>query len=78
MELQAKTLKIFEFKGVIWKIFRNKDLAPQAALKMGGAASRAVFGTAAPLHCPNQISIVARGGLCVCDGAHRLIVMKNP
>ena len=27
MELQAKTLKIFGFKGVIWKIFRNKDLA---------------------------------------------------
>src|ERR1017187_6955049 len=24
--LQAKTLKIFEFKGVIWKIFRNKVL----------------------------------------------------
>jgi len=26
LPLQAKTLKIFEFKGVIWKIFRNKDL----------------------------------------------------
>ena len=26
MELRAKTPKIFEFKGVIWKIFRNKDL----------------------------------------------------
>jgi hypothetical protein len=26
-ELQAKTTKIFEFKGVIRKIFRNKELA---------------------------------------------------
>ena len=26
IELQAKTFKIFEFKGVIWKIFRDKDL----------------------------------------------------
>jgi len=25
--LRAKTAKIFEFKGLIWKIFRNKDLA---------------------------------------------------
>src|SRR5260370_30323875 len=25
--LQAKTPKIFELKGLIWKIFRNKDLA---------------------------------------------------
>src|SRR5260370_21586829 len=26
IELRAKTTKIFGFKGVIWKIFRNKDL----------------------------------------------------
>ena len=34
IELQAKALKIFEFKGLIVKIFRNKDLACQRALKM--------------------------------------------
>jgi len=26
----------------------------------------------------NQFLIIAHGGLDVCDGAHRLIVMKNP
>ncbi len=26
IELRAKTTKIFGFKGVIWKIFRNKEL----------------------------------------------------
>src|SRR6266849_7564867 len=34
LPLQAKTLKIFEFKGLIVKIFRIKDLAPRRALKM--------------------------------------------
>ena len=35
IELQAKTLKILEFKGPIVKIFRNKDLSCQRALKIG-------------------------------------------
>jgi hypothetical protein len=34
IELRKKSRKIFEFKGLIRKIFRNKDLAPQIALKM--------------------------------------------
>jgi len=29
------------------------------------------------LHCPNQMAIVALGGLEVCDGGHRLVVMKK-
>ena len=33
--------------------------------------------TVAPLDCPNQMAIVALGGLEVCDGAHWLIVMKK-
>src|SRR5216684_5136116 len=32
---RPKTTQIFELKGLICKIFRNKDLAPQRALKMG-------------------------------------------
>jgi len=35
IELGGKSRKIFEFKGLIRKIFRNKDLACQRALKMG-------------------------------------------
>ena len=34
IELQAKTLKILEFKGPVAKIFRNKDLSCQRAMKM--------------------------------------------
>jgi hypothetical protein len=33
--------------------------------------------TGTPLDCPNQTSIVASGGLGVCDGAHWLGVMKK-
>ena len=33
--------------------------------------------TGAPLNCPNQMVIVALGGLEVCDGGHRLAVMKK-
>src|ERR1019366_1595326 len=35
IELQAKTLKIFEFKGPIVKIFRNKDLRLSKSAEMG-------------------------------------------
>ena len=35
IELQAKRPKISEFKGLIVKIFRNKDLGCQRALKIG-------------------------------------------
>ncbi len=42
-----------------------------------GAASRAVLVTGTPPHNPNQISIIARGGLDVCDGGHSLGVMKK-
>jgi hypothetical protein len=49
IELGKNSRKIFEFKGLIRKIFRNKDLAPQRALKMGlGAASRVVLGNHTP------------------------------
>ena len=33
--------------------------------------------TVAPLDCPNQMTIVALGGLEVCEGGHWLIVMKK-
>jgi hypothetical protein len=54
IELRKKTRKIFEFKGLIRKIFRNKDLAPQRALKMGLGQLRGPFWetgtlTAAPI-----------------------------
>jgi hypothetical protein len=42
--LGRNSSQIFEFKGLIRKIFRNKDLGCQRALKIGlGAASRAVL-----------------------------------
>jgi hypothetical protein len=41
INLQAKTSKIFEFKGLIVKIFRNKDLRdPFASLRISAAGSR--------------------------------------
>jgi hypothetical protein len=33
--------------------------------------------TGKPLNCPNQVSIVAQGGLEVCDAAHGMFVMKD-
>jgi len=33
--------------------------------------------TGTPQHCPNQESIIASGGLGVCDGGHSLVVMKK-
>jgi hypothetical protein len=33
--------------------------------------------TGAPPNCPNQMAIVALGGLEVCDGGHWLVVMKK-
>src|ERR1019366_3086588 len=78
MGLDGKSRKIFEFKGLICKIFRNKDLACQRALKMGlGQLRGPPWETDTTLHCPNQNSIVASGGLEVCDDAHRLGVMKK-
>jgi hypothetical protein len=35
IDLEKNSRKIFEFKGLICKIFRNKDLALPRALKMG-------------------------------------------
>ncbi len=42
-----------------------------------GAASRAVLGERRTFGCPNQIFIIANNGMEVCDGAHRLFVMKK-
>jgi hypothetical protein len=78
IELRKKSRKIFEFKGLICKIFRNKDLGCQRALKMGFCGSfEGRLGRRHTSNCPNQISIIAHGGLDVCDGGHRWFVMKK-
>jgi len=44
-------------------------LGCQGALKMGlGQLRGPSWLTGGPLHCPNQISMIALGGLEVCDG----------
>jgi hypothetical protein len=69
--------KIFEFKRLIWKIFRNKDLARTKPLKMAlGQASRAVLEDGLTSSGPNPVFIIAHGELEVCDGEHRSFVMK--
>src|SRR5450759_201372 len=78
IELGKKSRKIFEFKGLICKIFRNKDLAYQRALKMGlGQLRGPSCSTDTPRNCPNQSIRIAPGGLEVCDGGHRLGVMQK-
>jgi hypothetical protein len=53
IELRKNSRKIFEFKALIFKIFQNKDLPCQRALKIGlGAASRAALVDGAPLATP--------------------------
>ena len=86
IELQAKTRKIFEFKGLIRKIFRNKDLAPKTALKMGLGQLRGPFWeTDAPRNCPNQMSNYygrVRRDLCqrnsITNGLFKKVDIGNP
>jgi hypothetical protein len=57
--LGRNSRKIFGFKGLIRKIFRNKELSCQRALKMGlGQLRGPSWLTDTPRNCPNQISIV--------------------
>ena len=42
-----------------------------------GSFEGASWLTVAPLDCPNQMAIVALGGLEVCDGGHWVVVMKE-
>jgi hypothetical protein len=54
---------------LIWKVFRNKELASEQALKMGlGQFRGATWSADTLLNCPNQISIFAQVGWEVCDG----------
>jgi hypothetical protein len=78
ISLGGKSRKIFEFKGLIGKIFRNKDLRLSKSSENGfGAASRTVLGNGCASALPHHAIIVAWGGVGVCDGAHRAIVMKK-
>jgi len=78
MGLGRNSRQIFGFKRLICKIFRNKDLAPQIALKMAlGQLRGSSSSTDKPLNCPNSGNIIALSGLGVCDGAHWLFVMKK-
>jgi len=53
--LGGKSRKIFEVKGLIGKIFRNKDLAPQKVLKMDLGQLRGPSGsTGTARNCPIQ------------------------
>jgi hypothetical protein len=44
---------------------------------MGASVASMIFGDGTHLLCPNLKTIVASGGMEVCDGAHRLFVMKK-
>src|SRR5208282_1528587 len=70
-ELGSNSSKIFDFKGLIGKIFRNKDLAIQIALKMTLGQLRTTRS------CPNSITSMALGGLDVNDFDRRWFVMRN-
>jgi hypothetical protein len=76
--LGENSRKILGFKGLIRKIFRNKDLACQRALKMALRQLRvAVLGDWHTSNYPNQVFIIAQGEVGVCDGRHRVDGMKK-
>ena len=59
-------------------MFRNNDLAPKTAAENGfGAASSAVLVDGTPRPCPIQGTLSYWADWIVCDGRHRLVVMKN-
>ena len=63
---------------VIWKIFQSKDLHfVKGRRKLAGQLRGAVLVDGRGSSLPHQWTIVAVGGLGVCDGAHRLFVMKR-
>jgi hypothetical protein len=76
--LGKNSRQIFEFKRLICKIFRNKDLAQRTGLKtvlgqFGGAIL--IGGTRRTAPILGRLSQHAGG--CVCDELHRQIVMKK-
>ncbi len=78
IELGRNSRKIFGFKGVIGKIFRNKDLALQIALKMTLGQIRGVSWWADTARsCPNSITSMALGWLDVNDFDRRWFVMRS-
>jgi hypothetical protein len=65
------------FKGLIGKIFRNKDLPPQIKLQMDlGRLRGPAVGDGHTSGCTYQVSIIAQGERGVCDGDHRSVVMN--
>jgi hypothetical protein len=64
MGLGRNSRKIFAFKGLKGKIFRNKNLASETALKT-------VLGEGHTSGLLPVVSIVANVRLGVCDGDHR-------
>jgi hypothetical protein len=77
MGLERKSRKIFGFKGLIGKIFRNKDLAPRIQRKKVLEQFRWPFWERHTSGCSNQIVIIVDGEVDACDGRHRLDVMKK-
>ena len=76
-ELGRNSRKIFGFKGLIGKIFRNKDLAPQIQLKMALGQLRGPSWETAHVRLPQSGEIFAALRVGVCDGRHRSVVMKK-
>jgi len=78
MGLGGNYRQIFEFKGVIRKIFRDKGLGCQRALKIGLGQLRGPSWEAAQLFTDPIRSLLSRkAGLRVGDNAHSLGVMKK-
>src|ERR1035437_2551682 len=70
IELGGKSRQVFGFKGLIGKVFRNKDLICQIALKMGlGQLRGPSWLTGAPLTTPIRSSLSRMAGwMSVMDG----------
>jgi hypothetical protein len=62
MDLGENSRQIFGSSGFIRKILRNKELAPQVAVKMALGQLRGPSGSDIPQNCPNQITILAHDG----------------
>jgi hypothetical protein len=73
--LGGKSRQVFGFKGLTGKVFRNKDLGCQRALKWVWGSFEGRLGRRTHFSLPQSVNILALGGVGVCDGDHGSIVM---
>jgi len=67
----VETLQNLDSQGLIWKIFRNKDLQLSKSLKsIGAALGETVLWTGTQTRCPISVCSVARVEVGVGDVEH--------